>query len=86
MQLNNNGLHPNIREDKKRRERTTTSRKATVFLHACYTLKRVSEPSANIRVTVLLFIQISLASLMGFKRATSAMGAVLYDFMHLVCD
>ena len=79
-------LHPNIREDKKRRERTTTTGKATVFWHACYTLKRVSEPSASMRVTVLLFIQISLAKRMGLRRATSAMGAVLYDLMHRVCD
>lgn len=42
-----------------------------------YTLKRVSDPSANISVTVLMFIHISLANRIGFSRLTSAMGAVL---------
>lgn len=41
------------------------------------TLKRVSEPSASIKVTVRLLIQISRAKRIGFKRATSLMGAVL---------
>lgn len=41
------------------------------------TLKRVSEPSASIKVTVRLLIQISRAKRIGFNRATSLMGAVL---------
>lgn len=50
------------------------------------TLNLVSEPSANISVTVRLLIQISLAKRIGFNRATSGIGAVEYPLMHLVCD
>lgn len=39
-------------------------------------LKRVSDPSANMSVTILLLIQISFANRMGLKRETSGMGAV----------
>ena len=49
-----------------------------------YMLNRVSEPSANISDTVRLLIQIRRASLMGFRRDTSAIGAVEYDFMQRV--
>lgn len=45
--------------------------------HDVQTLKRVSEPSASIKVTVRLLIQISRAKRIGFNRATSLMGAVL---------
>lgn len=41
-----------------------------------YTLKRVSEPSASISVTVRLLIHTSLAKRIGFRRDTSGMGAV----------
>jgi hypothetical protein len=51
-----------------------------------YMLNRVSEPSASISVTVRLLIQIRRASLMGFRRDTSAIGAVEYDFMHRVWE
>lgn len=50
-----------------------------------YTLNLVSDPSANIRVTVRLFIHISLANRIGFSLATSAIGAVLYDLTQRVC-
>jgi len=49
-----------------------------------YMLNRVSEPSASISDTVRLLIQIRRASLMGFRRDTSAIGAVEYDFMQRV--
>lgn len=45
--------------------------------HDVQTLKRVSEPSASIKVTVRLLIQISRAKRIGFNRATSLIGAVL---------
>lgn len=71
----------------RRSERTRLGKATKLVLGpSCYTLKRVSEPSASIRVTVLLFIHISLASLIGFNLATSAIGAVLYDFTQRVCD
>lgn len=54
-----------------------------VYFH---TLNRVSEPSANMSDTVRLLIQIRRASLMGFRRDTSAIGAVEYDFMQRVCE
>lgn len=54
-----------------------------VYFH---TLNRVSEPSANMSDTVRLLIQIRRASLMGFRRDTSAIGAVEYDFMQRVWE
>lgn len=51
-----------------------------------YTLNRVSEPSASMSDTVRLLIQIRRANLMGFRRDTSAIGAVEYDFMQRVCE
>lgn len=51
-----------------------------------YMLNRVSEPSASISDTVRLLIQIRRASLMGFRRDTSAIGAVEYDFTQRVWE
>lgn len=47
-------------------------------------MKRVSDPSANMSVTVRLLIHTSLASLSGFRRVISATGDVLYDLVHFV--
>lgn len=39
-------------------------------------LNLVSEPSANMSVTILLLIHINFANLIGLNRETSGMGAV----------
>jgi hypothetical protein len=49
----------------------------TITFIKIQTLKRVSELSANIKVTVRLLIQMRRANLIGFNLATSFIGAVL---------
>lgn len=49
-----------------------------------YTLNLVSDPSANISVTVRLLIHTSFASLIGFNLDISVSGDVLYDLILLV--
>lgn len=49
-----------------------------------YILKRVSDPSANIKLTMRELIHINLANLNGLMCDTSDIGDVVYDLIHFV--